>query len=565
MIGININGNHITIKRAVYTFDTLFSILGVPYEIVIGDTINTSKYSLIISYRSSRQPDTLKTYVESGGFLIVIMFSDQSIPYVPPSSEQQTIDDYSTILENKLIRIGKGYTINITEDIISSTFYLLSREEEISVEKDQHGRFEGQSSLAYKRDFIRRPIVNEYILLLNQIINFAFKKKDLPLLQKMYWPNGKEFVVSLAHDIDWLSEHKRILFEALSHFKKAVSLFLSRKFKELLDKSLIVIRSIGCSKNPNWNLEEVINLEERFGYKSTFYFLANIKNRYSGDIACYGTYNVQSRKIKRLFRTIVQRGWMIGLHGSYNSYDNGAKLASEKRILEDISGKKITGLRQHYQRFSIPDTWKAQEYAGLEYDSTLGYSITPGFRASICLPFAVYDVLDQVRYKLIEIPFAVADEPLSSLREPVLASRRIQEFLQEMRKIIDTVKQYSGSMGLLWHPFEKYPGCSVAYEEVLQYLKASGAHVMTSEEIVDWWKQRDSLNITGVKHHKNATDWVIHAEKDIENICLKIKHSEGKLSTQNLNSYEVIHENDVSYIKIPYISTGHEFVLKYMK
>ncbi|MCK4817483.1 hypothetical protein KA005_17065, partial [bacterium] len=131
------------------------------------------------------------------------------------------------------------------------------------------------------------------------------------------------------------------------------------------------------------------------------------------------------------------------------------------------------------------------------------------------------------------------------------------------RNLIDTVKQYNGSMGLLWHPFEKYSGCSVAYEKVLQYLKALGAHVMTSEEIVDWWKQRNSLHITDVKHRKNTTDWVIHAEKDIENICLKIKHSEGKLSAQNVNSYKVIHENDVSYIKIPYIPAGHEFVLKY--
>jgi len=565
MIGININGNDSTIKKAVYTFDTLLSILGVPYQIVIGDTIDTSNYSLIISYGPSTHPDTFKTSIESGGFLIVIMFSDQSIPYVPPSSKQKTINDYSTILENKLVRIGKGYTINIAEDIIASTFYFLSREEEISVEKDQHGRFECQSSIAYKSGFIQRPIVNEYVLLLSQMITFAFKIKDLPLLQKMYWPDGKEFIVSLAHDIDWLSEPKRLLFKALSYFKKAVSLLMGRNFKELLDKSLIVIRSIGLSNNPKWNLQEVINLEERFGYKSTFYFLANSKNRYSGDIARYGTYNIQSRKIKRLFRTIVQRGWMIGLHGSYDSYNNGVKLASEKRILEDISGKNITGLRQHYQRFSIPDTWRAQEYAGLEYDSTLGYSTTPGFRASICLPFAVYNVLDQVSYKLIEIPFVVTDEPLSNLKEPALASKRIQEFLQEVRNIVDTVRQYNGSMCLLWHPFEKYPGCGVAYEEILQYLKLSGAHVMPGEETVNWWKQRDSVHITCVNHHKNATDWVIHAEKDIENICFEIKHSGGKLSAQNLNSYKVIHENNVSYIRIPYLSTGQEFVLKYMK
>jgi peptidoglycan/xylan/chitin deacetylase (PgdA/CDA1 family) len=473
MVGININGNDITVKRAVYAVDILFSALGVPYEIVIGDSINTDKYSLVVTYRPSLQSEVLSGYMESGGILVNIRFSNQSIPSIPHFNEQQTNGDYLKLLQSEFIRIGKGYMVNVTEDIIASTFYLLSREEEVAAEKDQYGRFEAQSSLAYNSGFICRPVVNGYVSLLDQIINLAYTKKNLPLLQKMYWPGGKEFVVSLAHDIDWLSKRKRIFYEVLSHLRKVVNLLLSRQFKELLDKTLIVIRSAGCGKNPNWSIEEVMDLEERFGYRSTFYFLANVKNNYSRNIERYGTYNVQSRKIKQLIRIIVQRGWMIGLHGSYSSYNDGAKLASEKRILESISGKKITGIRQHFQRFTVPNTWKAQEYAGLEYDSTLGYSM-PGFRASICLPFAVYDVLDEVKYKLIEIPFEVVDEPLSRLRTTVSASRRMQDFLQEVRNLIDTVKQYNGGMCLLWHPFEKYPGCSVAYEQLLQYLKLLG-------------------------------------------------------------------------------------------
>jgi hypothetical protein len=88
---------------------------------------------------------------------------------------------------------------------------------------------------------------------------------------------------------------------------------------------------------------------------------------------------------------------------------------------------------------------------------------------------------------------------------------------------------------------------------------------MTNEKILDWWKRRNSLNITSVTYLRNTIDWVIHAERDIENICFKIRHSDGKLWVQNINSYEVIRENDISYIKIPFISTGDEFILKYMK
>jgi hypothetical protein len=141
--------------------------------------------------------------------------------------------------------------------------------------------------------------------------------------------------------------------------------------------------------------------------------------------------------------------------------------------------------------FEVPITWNIQESAGFEYDTTLGYSRQVGFRSGICFPYHAYDVLNEKKHELIEIPLVVSDEPLSRLKDLKIATKKIEEFLQEVKRSINIVKRYNGCMVVLWHPFQKYLGCISAYEKVLEYLKESGAHIMTCEEIVEWWKQRN--------------------------------------------------------------------------
>ena len=55
-------------------------------------------------------------------------------------------------------------------DIVSDIFFMLTRYEEAvstgTIRKDIHGRFPATESLAYKRKFLHRPIVNEHIELL---------------------------------------------------------------------------------------------------------------------------------------------------------------------------------------------------------------------------------------------------------------------------------------------------------------------------------------------------------------------------------------------------------------
>lgn len=610
MIAIIINCDKSIEKRAGYVFDTLFSVLGIPYEIFFGeDGIDTTKHSIIINYGCFTLSKKLKRYVESGGFIINILthpeiikdreklqstinqigihdskkqlkpayilkkYSEKGIPFFYPyisfdSNSGQSLYFYEDPTVGPAVVLneqGKGFLVNIGADIISSVFYLLSREEEISKKRDRHNKFSVKSSIAYEQDFISRPIVNEYIELLYELIVIGFEKRNLPVLQKMHWPNGKKFAVCLAHDIDWLNKWKIGLYEIKPQLLRSGKLFLHFEFKSLVDL-LATIHLALSRKNLYRNLKETVAIEDEFGYKSTFYFFGNRKNDYFGMDAYGGAYSITNDKIKRFIKDISKKGWEIGLHGSYNSYDDKSMLGIEKRILEETLGNEVKGVRQHYQRFDVPTTWEAQQHAGFVYDATLGYSDHVGFRASICFPFAAYNVLDDVRYKLMEIPLNVVDEILvmKCIRSSK-ALKEIKKFLEEIKGLIDTLKMHNGVMVLLWHPFEKYHGSILAYKKILKYLKELDAYVATCEEVVDWWDRRDSLKVTDVKHEDNITEWTIRAEKEIENIWFKIKCLDGDISINDVHDYDVIKKDSLIYVKITKMVSGDDIIVRYTR
>lgn len=72
--------------------------------------------------------------------------------------------------KNKLEKFSSNIVCGI--DIFASSFFMLVRWEEyvISDKRDIHNRFPGCESLAYKFNFLNRPIVNEYIEVLKKYL-----------------------------------------------------------------------------------------------------------------------------------------------------------------------------------------------------------------------------------------------------------------------------------------------------------------------------------------------------------------------------------------------------------
>lgn len=75
-----------------------------------------------------------------------------------------------------------GKSIQCGIDIFASAFFMLTRWEEIvNPERDRHDRFPGEACVAFKNEFLHRPVVNEYVELLWKMLEtlgFGGKRKE---------------------------------------------------------------------------------------------------------------------------------------------------------------------------------------------------------------------------------------------------------------------------------------------------------------------------------------------------------------------------------------------------
>ena len=67
-------------------------------------------------------------------------------------------------------------------------------------------------------------------------------------------------------------------------------------------------------------------------------------------------------------------------------------MKKEKNRLEGITNMQTKRSRQHYLRFSLPETYQQLIDLEIEEDYSMGYASHVGFRASTCTPFYFYDL-----------------------------------------------------------------------------------------------------------------------------------------------------------------------------
>ena len=111
--------------------------------------------------------------------------------------------------------------------------------------------------------------------------------------------------VFLSHDVDWRKQGPKI-----EHI-------LSRK--DRFDESVIQ----ELPKNPYNNFQEYMELEEKFGIRSTFFFRTNYEN---GNFLDY----------ENEILDLKNGGWEIGLHTDPSSISDITKIEKEKSDLEGI-------------------------------------------------------------------------------------------------------------------------------------------------------------------------------------------------------------------------------------
>lgn len=362
----------------------------------------------------------------------------------------------------------------------------------------QRGKDINHNSVFWSKHY-SEPVINQWLT--DQVRECRLNEKHSQL--EPLWPEGKKFAVCLTHDVDHINPCYRLNYA--HQFRNILRGWVKRSINltELIFRILAKPPATLKSKASRLGRQSIpffdpwLTLEGGYGFRSTFFFLPERVSRYhfhDGELYQYQDrldFEGQRITVTELMRELDQRGWEIGLHGSFYSFDDAAELKSQKEQIERSLKKEINSIRQHYLHWDSTKTPRAQTEAGFKYDSTLGLNSSIGFRNGLALPFYHYDLLGDIPLPLLQIPLHIQD---GSLLRPSGLDLSPPLAVLRARELIDKVETNRGLITLSWHPHvcdeRSYPGWFWVYAKLLQYIAQKDAWVATVQDIGEWWEQR---------------------------------------------------------------------------
>jgi len=376
---------------------------------------------------------------------------------------------------------------------LRSVGFLLAREEEtIDSRRDQWECYAGHYSWQYEAGLLDRPLVNLAAAELSRRIESWCARRGMTAAPLERWRTGARFAVVLSHDVDDISSVSLVEAARLLGRARSPLSYAARRSVAQMGRAMT---RLGAVDDPYWRFDQWAREEESYGFRSTFFVFPPRPARPHEFDPLYRLedairFEGRRQPFSEVLRALGRRGFEIGLHASYRSHRSAAQLASEKAQIERAVGLPVAGIRQHFLRFDLSTTWRAQAEAGFAYDSTLGYNEAIGFRAGIAAPYRAWDATRRAALPLLELPLTVMDGALFRtlrLNAEQAARRTIDQ--------IDLVEKVGGLAVLLWHPNgadeRQFPGWWSSYRDVLADLSRRSAWVTTGAEIAAWWRERE--------------------------------------------------------------------------
>lgn len=404
----------------------------------------------------AQQPNTLQFYLN--GSQGSIMFarlqsifhqsrSDFPCQQWQASSEGFTapIEDYIpapslNALPNQIIEFSEQGAI-VHYDILGLTYWMLTRLEEVGrKDLDNHQRFSAFSSHAYQHGYLERPIVDEWLMILGQVIQRVWPHIEL---------KRHEFSIKVSHDVDspsmygfkhWSTIGRMMAGHLLK--RRDLKAFFTAPYAKLATHSQL------HPADPYNTFEWLMDISEANNIKSAFYFICGGSHSHDAD------YMPEHPVIRNLMRRIHERGHEIGLHPSYGTFQQTELIKQEAERLKRICAEESIeqqrwGGRMHYLRWEQPTTMRAWAGAGMAYDSTLGYADRPGFRCGTCHEYPAFEPVAQEQLSLRIRPLVVME---GTVIDSAYLGLGVTVAAQEkMRLLKKRCQHVNGTFSLLWH------------------------------------------------------------------------------------------------------------------
>lgn len=364
----------------------------------------------------------------------------ESEGYTASIEAQLPVPGTQTLPSPLIIYSAKGAKVHY--DILGLAYWMLTRMEEIGrKDLDNHHRFPATSSHASEHDYLERPIVDEWLDILAQVMQRVWPQLEL---------KKHIFEVKVSHDVDGPA---RYAFQNYGRLFRTMGgdVLVRKDFKSALMGPWIWLNSKReiHPRDPANTFDWLMEQSEQNGLISAFYFICG-----RTDSAKDALYDPEMPQIRALMRKIHSRGHEIGLHPSYSTFKKPEEIRREAERLQNVCREEgITqdtwGGRMHFLRWDPSITLKAWSDAGMAYDSTLSYADRPGFRCGTCFEYPAFDVVTDQALTLRIRPLVAMDCTVISERYLGLGST--EAAFQKFNDLKNKCRAVGGVFTLLWH------------------------------------------------------------------------------------------------------------------
>jgi hypothetical protein len=529
-------------RFSLYGINHFIEKFGIPIEIN-----KPSKSGIVIGYGTEFKGDfpiEIKENEIKNSICGRICTEKNKIPICEIPWDTGPGDEVIAYFENSTSRYPcvtrKDHGVSIGIDIFKETRYLLSGHlDSVRPSLDK----------TTQKELASKPVVDFLENLLFEAILIGCFERQIPLVQKSFWREGKKFAVCLTHDVDeikktyqWISRPVRFLAKRdFMGFRRQVTSFIQK------------IRGI----EPYYTYDDIIRIEHDLGVKSTYFILKESGKASLFSLKTWYLYgrnrSLQNAEMRALIQRLTANGDEVAIHGSYFSFKDPVLLDEETRELEQLIHEKVIGTRQHNLNLKVPATWEYQVSAGLTYDTTLGFKDTIGFRWGTSFPFSPNTGEDSL--PLIEIPLIIMDICLES------SSSKIADCL----RIADEVGHYQGVLTLLWHPpiFNRleYPDARDIYIKLIQHCLEHGAWIVRARDIYEWQTLRNNNSFTCNYDPSTKTCTIVPLPTDKDHFFTLCLPPQSDCIIRSDNADIIKRDGDHVYIKTHNLQNKGEVIL----
>jgi hypothetical protein len=347
-------------------------------------------------------------------------------------------------------------------------------------------------------EFAGTPTLELHIAMLRRLIIRA----RLPFVEILPVPTGYPFIVCLTHDVD----HPRVRYHVFDHtmfgflyravFGSTIQLCRGRRSLRQVAvnwKAAISLPFVFAGlANDFWDqVNEYLALEKDLA--STFFVIpvrgeAGVDPQGHSQAKRAASYDLID--VADDFHKLQSANREVGVHG-IDAWCDIEKGRVERERVEKITGPRQLGTRMHWLYFGV-QTPAVLEEAGFDYDSTLGYNETIGYRAGTTQVFKPLNAR-----RLLELPLHIMD---TALFYPAYMNLSDDQASAAMQPLIQNANRFGGVLTTNWHDRSLGPErlWRKPYQQLLDELQHNKPWFATASDVVSWFRKRRRASINEV-------------------------------------------------------------------